>query len=89
VDAGGGEVKRGRPVVLRDNPWNLSPTEVQALDLVLKHRGAKIAAHAEGISEKTVESQLRRARERMGAQQYDRLGYILDWQRWRLTGDAA
>lgn len=65
------------------NPWGLTPTEAKALDLIVTHLGSKQAAKATGIPARTIETQLRRARLRMGAPTYDRLGYVLKWDRWR------
>lgn len=67
----------------RDNPWNLTPAEVKALDLVIQHFGSNAASRVTGISLRTIETQLRRARARMGVPTYDRLGYVLLWDRWR------
>lgn len=67
----------------RGNPWGLYPAEVKALDLLIEHGGTKRASHVTGTSERTLETTLRRARKRMGAPTYDRLGYVLQWDRWR------
>jgi hypothetical protein len=71
----------GRPT--EGNPWGLTAAEGNALDLVITHYGSKRAAHAVGMSERTMETTLKRARLRMRVPTYDRIEYILLWDRWR------
>ena len=65
------------------NPWGLTPTEARALDLLIEHKGSKRAAYATGMNERTLETALKRARIRMRVPTFDRLEYILLWDRWR------
>lgn len=63
--------------------WGLTAAEARALDLLIEHKGSKRAAHATGMSERTIETALKRARIRMRVPTFDRLEYILLWDRWR------
>lgn len=63
------------------NPWNLTPREVEALSLMIDNAGAvKIAADRMGISFKTADTFLGRARDRMGAR--TRFEALIQFDRW-------
>lgn len=70
------------------NPWNLTKREFEVLALMLQCHGAvKIAADRLGISFKTADTFLGRAKRRMGAQ--TRFDALIEFDRWQRNGGAA
>lgn len=47
---------------------SVTPAERRALDAVYRHGSVKVAAHALGRSPRTIEQQLRTARDRLGVE---------------------
>ena len=69
------------------NPWNLTKREEEVLSLMLENAGAvKIAADRLGISFKTADTFLGRAKKRMGAR--TRFEALIQFDRWNRSVTA-
>lgn len=67
--------------VAKQAPWKLSPTEAEALEVLTQTFCVKTGARVMGVSGKTFEAHLGRARRKMEA--YNSLHATLLWDRWR------
>lgn len=65
------------------NPWNLTPSEVKAMDALCAMGSEKEAAHTLGKAATTISSQVVLAQRKMGAR--TRLLALLAWDRHKRT----
>ena len=70
------------------NPWGLVPSECRVLRLYCEHGCVKRIGQAAGISSRTVEHQLSKARTRMNLLGKDIRLYVW-WDRWANQFDMA
>ena len=70
-----------------DNPWNLTPGQVEVMDAICTHGCQKLAAAALGLSVKTVQAHADKAGQRIGARTM--LAKYLAWDRWRRLAAKA
>ena len=64
-----------------DNPFGLTDREAQEMDLLIEHRGAKMAADKMGISQHAVNNLLRSAGRKIGERSI--IGKVVAWDRAR------
>jgi DNA-binding NarL/FixJ family response regulator len=69
-----------------DNPWGLSPRQIELMDAICTHGCQKLAARDMGIEVKTVEMMMTAITSKMGFD--NRVQRILAWDRWRRGGAA-
>jgi FixJ family two-component response regulator len=62
------------------NPWNLPPREVEVMSRMVAAGLEKIVAADLGISRKTVQELVGRAKKRIGAR--TRVTALIEWDRW-------
>jgi DNA-binding CsgD family transcriptional regulator len=70
-----------------NNPWNLTPREAQIMNRLTEIGLEKIVAMELGISHKTVQELVNRAKRRIGAR--TRVTAILEWDRWARAKEVA
>lgn len=72
-----------------ENPWGLTPREVQVLSALRRLCSQKAVARELGLSVKTVEAHCYNARFRMGNSYEGTFAYVLAFDRWVQAGKPA
>jgi hypothetical protein len=66
-----------------ENPWNLTPLQVAAMDSLIQHRCAKRAADRMGISRAALNERVKDAKRKMGLRSQGVFAHVLEFDRWR------
>lgn len=66
-----------------ENPWNLTPYQVEAMDALLKHRFAKRAADRLGISRTALNERVKDAKRKMGLRNQGVFAHVVEFALWQ------